>query len=209
MPSTEFYFNAIDGARIARARELSSLRIGPLGPSENDPFSIHAKATILLCYANWEGFYNDAVELYLDFLKERSLLVKDVGWLLLTGALNADFESLRARNHSLESKRDFVLKLRERLECDFSGFDRTIVLSRSNLNFQRISDNFRILNLDASRLQQSRIRLDKELVGWRHAIAHGTPPDLSSMNIDNHLNFTTTLMLQLSDVIQEAIARHE
>lgn len=205
MPNLETYFDALDNARVQRAKELSEIKTRFSAVSVTDPLAILSKATIVLTYANWEGFYNQCVDIYLNFLTDKKITIANANWLLLTGALSADFESLRARNHSLEAKRDFVGILEARLISGFEQFDRTVVMSRSNLDFGKLRENFTLLDLDYSSLQPSRIRLDKELVGWRHAVAHGDPPDLSRLDISDHVDFAAQLMLTVSDLFQKAI----
>lgn len=207
MLNLETYFDAIDDARVQRAKELSEIKMKFSAISINDPLAIRSKAAIVLTYANWEGFYNQCVDIYLNFLTHKRIAIANASWLLLTGALSADFEALRARNHSLEAKREFVTNLEARLVCGFEQFDRAVVMSRSNLDFGKLRENLTLLNLDYSSLQRSRIRLDKEVVGWRHAVAHGDPPDLSSIDISDHVDFTAQLLLTVSDLFQEAILK--
>jgi len=47
--------------------------------------------------------------------------------------------------------------------------------------------------------------MDKELVGRRRGVAHGDAPDLSAVDIANHIDFTANLMLTISDFFREAI----
>jgi hypothetical protein len=125
--------------------------------------------------------------------------------MLLLGALHADFESLRAKNHSYAARCQFVRDLSIRLECGFDAFDDTVVEARSNLNFERLAENFSVLNIDLSFMQRFRIRLDKEVVGWRHSVAHGDAPDLSALDIADHIDFTANLLILLADRFQHAI----
>jgi hypothetical protein len=205
MADAEKFFDAIDAARVLRVKELSEIKRTFAAPSPADPFSIGSKAVVVLTYANWEGFYNECVRIYLDFLEEAGTKVADSGWLMLTGALSADFDTLRSRNHSHEGRRDFVAQLQTRLACGFEDFDRSVVMARSNLDFARLSDNLTLLSFEFSALQRSRIRLDKELVGWRHGVAHGDPPDLTAVSVSDHVDFAAGLMLALSDLFQNAI----
>lgn len=205
MVEGENFFDAIDTARIQRVRELSEIKRIFVAASDTDPLAIASKAVVVLTYANWEGFYNECIRIYLDFLEGMKIKVADANWLMLIGALSADFESLRDRNHSLEGRREFVMQLRNRLVCGFESFDRNVVMARSNLDFGRLSGNFALLNFDHSKLQRSRIRLDRELVGYRHGVAHGDPPDLSAVNVSDHVNFAAELMLAVSDLFQNAI----
>lgn len=133
------------------------------------------------------------------------MAVSDVGWLLLTGALTADFEALRAKNHSSEARRIFVDSLKNRLRCNFDDFDQSVIEARSNLDYKKLAGNLAILDFDISPIVRSRIRLDKQLVGWRHGIAHGNAPNLSGLDIADHITFTSNLLLSISDLFQEAI----
>jgi hypothetical protein len=171
MPNLDQYFDEIDAARIRRVRELSEIKTRFSSDSFPDIVGVNSKATVVLTYANcWEGFYNDCVRAYVRFLRERGGKIRDTDWTLLLGAFHADFESLRARSHSYDARRQFVADLQVRLECGFDSFDDTIVEARSNLDFDRLSQNFSVLNIDLSSMQRFRIRLDKEVVGWRHTV---------------------------------------
>lgn len=205
MPDVEQYFDAIDEARSKRARELSDIKFNFSASVGSDPFSLRSKAVLVLTYANWEGFYNECVEIYLDFLREERVPVADVSWLLLTGALTGDFNALRDRHHSADARREFVERLKARVACGFEDFDRSVVASRSNLDFKRLAANLVLFDFDARRFERSRLRLDRELVGWRHAVAHGNPPDLTTMDVSSHVEFAGNLMLAVSDVFQAAI----
>ena len=205
MAEAEKFFDAIDAARIQRVKELSEVKRMFASASAADPLSISSKAAVVLIYANWEGFYNECVRIYLDFLEEVGTKVADAGWLMLVGTLSGEFDALRSRNHSTEARKEFVAQLKDRLADRFDRFDRSVVLARSNLDFARLSGNFAMLDFDFSALQRSRIRLNKELVGWRHGVAHGDAPDLSAMNVSNHVDFAAELMLAVSDLFQNAI----
>lgn len=201
----ENYFDAIDDARVQRVRELSEIKYMFSSTDRNDPLSVHSKAVVVLTYANWEAFYNECVGIYVSFLEAMDILVSEASWLLLTGALSAEFESLRSRNDSRKARREFVASLKTRMVCKFDEFDRTAVMARSNLDFDKLSENLLLLDFDAAPLQRSRIRLNKELVGWRHRVAHGDPPDLSTVDIADHINFAADMMLVVSDLFQDAI----
>jgi hypothetical protein len=114
---------------------------------------------------------------------------------------------LESRSHSDNARHDFVASLRDRLECGFDAIDIAVINARSNLNYDRLSKNFKLLSFDLNALQQLRNRLDKELVAWRHSVAHGDQPDLSSMDINDHVDFTANLLVTLADTFQGAMLR--
>lgn len=54
-------------------------------------------------------------------------------------------------------------------------------------------------------MQRMRNRLDKELVGWRHAVAHGDSPDLTEFDVQDHIEFTSSLLMLIADQFQFAM----
>ena len=207
MPDIERYFDEIDSARAKRAKELSEIKFRFTSNPAPDPSGINSRAVIVLTYASWEGFYNECVRAYMRFLRERGGKVRATDWMLLLGALGADFESLRDRNHSDDARHEFVSNLRLRLECGFEAIDGSVIEARSNLNFARLRWNFAVLDFDLMPLQRFRIRMDRELVQWRHEVAHGDPPDLTALDINGHVEFAAALLITLADGFQEAMLR--
>jgi hypothetical protein len=202
MSQLDDFFDEIDSARVRRARELSEIKRSFRQLAADDVYGVASKAVVVLAYANWEGFYNECVRAYLRFLAEKGGKVQDQDWMLLVGALHADFESLRVRNHSSASRNAFVKNLQTRINCGFGAVDGTIVEARSNLDFARLAENYGLLNFDLSTMQKVRNRLDKELVGWRHAAAHGDSPDLKTMDVDAHITFASSLLILVADRFQ-------
>lgn len=202
MPKIEEYFDQIDAARVRRVRELSEIKRSFERLADDDSFGVASKAIVVLAYANWEGFYNECVRAYLSFLVERGGKVRDSDWMLFVSAFHADFDSMRDRNHSLESRVSFVRNLRSSIDCGFDAVNAKTVEARSNLDFRRLAENYILLNFDLARMQRMRIRLDKELVGWRHAVAHGDSPDLSTLDVQDHIEFTSSLLLLIADQFQ-------
>jgi hypothetical protein len=205
MPDLERCYDEIDAARVRRARELSDIKYRFASSSEPDPSNINSKAVIVLAYANWEGFYNECARAYIRFLQECGGKIRDRDWMMLVGALNADLESLKDRNHSDEARHEFVGNLKTHLECGFDAISSGFIEAKSNLNFARLSWCFSVLSLDLTPLQRFRIKLDKELVQWRHSVAHGDQPDLSTLDINDHIDFASRLLIVLADEFQAAM----
>jgi hypothetical protein len=129
-------------------------------------------------------------------------------WKMLVGALGAEFDSLRSRNHSPVAKRDFVEQLKNKLACDFADFDRKAVKATSNLDWDKLNQNFQILDFDLPRFQKHRNRLHKEVVGWRHGVAHGDAPNLGSLDASQHISLVGEVMILVADIFQEAMLAH-
>ncbi|AUH34421.1 MAE_28990/MAE_18760 family HEPN-like nuclease [Paracoccus tegillarcae] len=205
MPKLDSFFDEIDLARVRRARELSEIKRSFVSLVADDIHGVASKAVVVLTYASWEGFYNECVRAYLRFLTESGGKVRDKDWMLLVSALNSDLESMRNRNHSTASRHDFVGKLRSKIECGYDSVESKAVEARSNLDFSRLSENYALLSFDLSSMQAVRNRLDKELVGWRHAVAHGDSPDLTAMDIRAHVDFASSLLIMIADRFQYAM----
>ncbi|MGW6625706.1 MAE_28990/MAE_18760 family HEPN-like nuclease [Nocardia sp. NPDC055002] len=202
------YFDDIDSSRSLRVRELSEVKRIFGASSGSDPLGVRSKALVVLSYAAWEGFYNECVDFYCDFLQMQGRKVSDAGWPMLVGALEAEFESLRSRNHSASAKRQFVDSLKARLACDFGSFDRKSVKARSNLNWEKLEHNFQLLSFEISPFFLHRNRLDREVVGWRHGVAHGDAPNLGSLDVEEHIKLVSEVMRLVADAFQEAMLEH-
>lgn len=205
MPKLDNFFDEIDLARIRRVKELSEVKRSFGRMTGGDAYGVASKAVVVLAYANWEGFYNECVRTYMRFLIEKGGKVRDTDWLLLVSAFHSDFESMRDRNHSLESRQKFVENLKTKIDCGFDAIDTTIVEARSNLDFARLSQNYELLGFDLVSMQRVRNRLDKELIGWRHAVAHGDSPDLTAMDVEAHIDFASSLLVMIADKFQYAM----
>ena len=202
MPDVFTFIAALDGRRSQRARELSELKTRMVGAAP-DPYDLNSKSVIVLSYANWEGFYNDCISIYLEYLKHTGIKTVKPHWAMLVGALDADFARLRDKNHSYDAKTDFVEVLQSKITSTFDEFDAKCLLARSNLDFEKVRSNFRIMGLDISSILKFRNRMDKELIAWRHSVAHGNSPVLEDFAIEKHIDFTSNLLLALAGVFQE------
>lgn len=202
MSDIKKYTEKIDTSRLRRAKELSELKIRMTEMNGISKYGINSKALIVLSYAHWEGFYNECVNHYIDALRDHGNKVGEISWLLLIGILKPELQRLRDRNHSLTAEVEFIERLRVLINNDFSTFDNSVVMSRSNLDFEKLAQNFKILGLNLAPFQRWRIKINKELVGWRNSVAHGDEPDLSSVDFNKHVQLTQNLLLMIADTFQ-------
>jgi hypothetical protein len=196
-------FEQIDRERQFRARELVTLSGLYSSVSNGKHQDLISKSIIVLSYAHWEGFYNACVENYINFLSSTKKKVADVSWLALVGCINSNMESMKDKNHSLASKIEFINSMKAVHALEFGNFDVKFVKSQSNLNFDRLRSNLEILNISERNFLPHRNKLDKELVGWRHSVAHGDNPSLDEMDSQKHIAFCNMLLLTVSDVFQQ------
>lgn len=203
------FLSEFDSIRLRRAKELSEIKVRMNQIGYVAQFGIQSKAVIVLSYAQWEGFYNDCISIFIDFLKEKGKAVSDVSWSMLIGLLQPELRRLRDRNHSQPAAVEFILRFQQSMMGDFSSFDKEVVASRSNLDFRKLKENFEIMGLDYSPFLRWRLKIDNELVRWRHSIAHGQDPDLSTVDIQEHVAFTQNMLMVLSDCFQLEVMSYE
>lgn len=204
MASLDAFFEQLDSARLRRLKELSDMKHIFLTAQDERQIHIASKFIVVMSYANWEGFYNECVDHYVSYLSTVGGRVRDFGWMLLVSAFQREFDTLRDRNHNFDARKSFVRNLQDCIDCNVEQIDKSIIMSRSNLNFKRLQENFEILNFCIDSFQAKRNKIDKELVGWRHSVAHGDDPDLSELDVDAHINLTSELILTISDCFQLA-----
>ena len=82
-------------------------------------------------------------------------------------------------------------------------------MAKSNLDFERLRHNFEIFDFEIGPIQMYRNRIDKELVGWRHGVAHGDSPQLSTVDGAQHVTFVGNVMALVADSFQEAMLKEE
>lgn len=209
MPKLEDHFDEIDLSRTRRIRELSEIKRAFCGPVGDDPLDVRSRALVVLSYAAWEGFYNECVETYCGFLAAEGRRIVELSWNMLVGALRPELDALRDRRHSSAARLEFVEGLKTGMARDCHEFDRTVVMARSNLDFDKLRHNFKILDLDIGPIQKYRNKIDRELVGWRHRVAHGDSPQLSNMDGAKHMSLVGDVMALVADAFQEAMLRRE
>lgn len=202
MLNIDRFFDEIDDNRSRRARELSEIKLR-FSTAQAD--AIGSKAVVVLAYAHWEGFYNDCVRSYLQFLRAKGGRMRDADWMMLAGAMVASFQSLLDRRHSHDARRAFVSGMKTQIECGYDAFSEEVVMARSNLDFEKLRGNYEILSFDVAEIERYRLRLNLEIVSWRHQVAHGDQPDLSTLDIARHVDLTSTLLLIVADHFQRAM----
>jgi len=201
MSNREDYLLKIDHARVSRAKELSNMKMKYASSKDY----LDHKALIVLSYAHWEGFFNECVDIYIDYLQLCRIKVKDISWSMLCGVIKSGLYSMRDRNFSHESLVEFSSKLEKYQDETFDVFDRTVVMSKSNLNFVRLREVFELLKFETAAFNRYRIKLEKNVVSWRHAVAHGTSPELEDFDAKSHVQLVLDLLLLLADRFQTAM----
>lgn len=167
-----------------------------------------SRSIVVLCYAHWEGFCSSCVNIFVDHLESLNLTYGSVPVDFGLGAVSANLDSYRDKADNLNSRIDLARSFRGLEVKPFENFDRKIILPRSNLNFERLRFIFSVINLDVQPFQKHRIRIDNELVKWRHQIAHGQMFTLDDDKVLSHTKFCEELMFLIKDAFEIAISEY-
>jgi len=194
-----------DGLLDWRLKELAELRA--LVPEEGNPnFDCLCRATIVLCYSHWEGYYNDLTEELFSLSSEAELCRSAP-----TAAFKAVF--LKAERSQITSRLandDMLLAFLNRyqtVEASPGPLDLSILKARSNLNSNRLSIISSVYGLSWLAFEAERNFIDHQLCRNRHSIAHGDSPKLKKHQVLSHVERTEKLLEQLTEYFT-AIAFH-
>lgn len=180
-----------------RVKELLVLETN-LPPESASNFAPAARGAIVLAYAHWEGFFNDATDALFQRL-ETSHLPRVLGRpLSRLFAMRAELDRLSSKRVRDDDIVKFVL-CHSAAEFVPDALDSKVVKSRSNLDWGRLALAFDVYGVSSPALNEQRIFIQHQLVGLRHAIAHGTDPKLKRSFVALHLSKTRHVLVDLSD----------
>ena len=159
--------------RLWRARELSDLRVMHRKAESTREKAATSRAIIVLSYAHWEGYCHKSANILVDYLEAKKSLYSALPNDMILGAMSRALDSYRDSADNLDSRRKLVNSFHTVLVSHFEKFDRRVILPRSNLNFQRLRFILEVIGADVQPFQEHRLKIDRELVAWRHLVAHG------------------------------------
>ncbi|MBE7635939.1 hypothetical protein GUA87_03725 [Sneathiella sp. P13V-1] len=197
--------NRIAINRIWRAREISDVRAFHYDTNLERNKKFSSRAVIVLCYAHWEGYFADCINTLIDYFQQAGFSYYNLNENFILGAVTPIFDSYKNKTDNLANRLTVTQELRGIKNQDFALFDRKVLLPRSNLNFDRLRFVYSILGEDIQPFQKHRIRLDGELVKWRHMVAHGEMFTMENDFVKSHTQLCEELMLLIGDTFENLI----
>lgn len=201
----EEFLKRLSEDRLWRARELSDLRTLHEHAGCMREQKLTSRCVVLLSYAHWEGYCADCVNTFVDYSEAMGFTYDQLPKDLVIGAVSSALDSYRDRADNVRTRLELLNALEGVAASPFSGFDRTVILPRSNLNFERLKFIFSTMDADINPFQKHRIRIDRELVGWRHPVAHGEMFILDHSKVTSHTQFCDELMFLMKDTFESAL----
>ncbi len=178
-----------------RQRELSQLRA--ILPSETDvSFETICRGAMVLTYAHWEGFFNEALQSLIEsieqsrFALERS--ITGISALFFSREIDSFLNRKVNEDSVLGLLGDFAHH-KERIRSGREANARALS-TRSNLDWERVEFVFRSLGVSWPPLYAERIFIKHKLARIRHEISHGSSPRLNRVLALEHIAKTEVLL---------------
>lgn len=204
----QIFLKQLSDDRLWRARELSDLRLMHSKAESAREKVAASRAIVVLSYAHWEGYCASSAGTLIDYLEAKktrySLLPLD----MMLGAMSGALDSYRNTADNLDSRRRLLKFFQEVHGSHIEKFDRRVILPRSNLNFQRLRFIHEVIGADIQPFQKHRLKIDKELVAWRHLVAHGEMFTLENSLAADHTKFCEELMFLIKDTFESFLYSH-
>lgn len=199
------YLDKLNLDRIWRLRELSDLRMLHGKAVEKREKEATSRSIVVLTYAHWEGYCSSCASTYIDFLESQGVAYSALPPNMLLGALCKALDSYRDTADNLISWRKLVNAFQVAHGSVASKFDHSVIKPRSNLNFDRLRFIHEIIDADLTPFQKYRLKIDKELVEWRHLVAHGEMFVLKDDAAVSHTRLCEELMFLTKDTFEAAL----
>ena len=198
----------LTAASAWRKRELA-IAITTLQRFERDgvKYFVHARATVLLIYAHWEGFIKEASLLYIAYINSRKVPFRDLSDNVLASAIKSRLTHTENSGQARDF-REFTSFMRGDL-ADIAYLSKKLIKTESNLSSQLFINIVEILGLEVHQKYLSRANLiDQTLLASRNCIAHGERHQLME-NVDDVVDLrdkVLDLMQIFSNDISNSVA---
>ena len=193
------FLKALSTDRLWRARELSDLRLMHRNAKSAREKVATSRAIVVLSYAHWEGYCASCAGIFVDHLETKKVPYSSLPTDMLLGAVSGALDSYRDTADNLDSRLKLLRFFQSVQKDHIQKFDRKLILPRSNLNFRRLRFIHEVIGSSIQPFQQYRLKIDKELVAWRHLVAHGEMFVLENALAENHTKLCEELMFLTKD----------
>ena len=209
---SDFLRNEIEADIVVRARNLTLIKTLP---SRYPDFRMEDKACWERCsfpiiYAEWEGFFVSAFQLYLRGINILGLKIHELSKHYLLRETECRFRQLKEYPKEMKKRQNFLLDLMTYFREDTPMFLRLDVNTESNLGYGIMNGILNYFNLstvedhidhDAYSLKDD---MDKFMLYTRNGIAHGDPTvTVSTEDITKAISLVKRLMNVIEDVLCE------
>ena len=209
---SDFLRNEIESDIVARDRNLTLMKTLP---SRYPDFREEDKACWERCsfpiiYAEWEGFFVSAFQLYLREINKLGLKINELSKHYLLRETECRFRQLKEYPKEMKKRQNFLLDLMTYFREDSPLILKLDVNTESNLGYGIMNGILNYFNLsmvedhidhDAYSLKDD---MDKFMLYTRNGIAHGDPTiTATTADITKAIALVKRLMYVIEDVLCE------
>ena len=209
---SDFLRNEIEADIVARDRNLTLMKTLP---SRYPDFREEDKACWERCsfpiiYAEWEGFFVSAFQLYLREINKLGLKINELSKHYLLRETECSFRQLKEYPKEMKKRQNFLLDLMTYFREDSPLILKLDVNTESNLGYGIMNGILNYFNLsmvedhidhDAYSLKDD---MDKFMLYTRNGIAHGDPTiTATTADITKAIALVKRLMYVIEDVLCE------
>jgi hypothetical protein len=209
---SDFLRNEIEADIVARDRNLTLMKTLP---SRYPDFREEDKACWERCsfpiiYAEWEGFFVSAFQLYLREINKLGLKINELSKHYLLRETECRFRQLKEYPKEMKKRQNFLLDLMTYFREDSPLILKLDVNTESNLGYGIMNGILNYFNLsmvedhidhDAYSLKDD---MDKFMLYTRNGIAHGDPTiTATTADITKAIALVKRLMYVIEDVLCE------
>ena len=164
-------------------------------------FELFCRGALVLCYAHWEGAFNECLKEVVGTLKTRDIDLNRAHPGISALFFSRDIDSFLNRRVEEDSIVEHLIGFhflsQKRVKGDIAN--ARAASTRSNLNWHRIEIVFSIFGFCWPKLHLKKTFIEHKLSRLRHAIAHGEAPRLTRDIALQQLNETSLLLDEISE----------
>lgn len=190
--------------RTWRIREMSDLKAA-ITRADTLSQRVLLRALITICYAHWEGHIKFSAAKYLEHVSLRRLALGDLDRQFTRNHFLRRLGALSSSRPSLTERCSIIDQILESASMRFGRFDEELVSTRSNLNFEVLSDICLICGVPVDRFGPHQTFIDVILVKRRNAIAHGEDTLVGLADLDMVIDQTVEIMRLFGDMLENRI----
>ncbi len=183
-------------------RTLEIAEMKALLPRQSDMgFELFCRGAMVLCYAHWEGAFNDCLKVVVGTLKSGDIDLSRAHPGISALFFSRDIDSFLNRRIEEDTVVEHLIAFHFLCQKSVKGevANARAATTRSNLNWNRIEVVFSIFGFSWPKLHLKKIFIEHKLSRLRHSIAHGEAPRLTRVVALQQLDETSILLDEIAE----------
>jgi hypothetical protein len=204
-PYSEAEFSAqITEDRSWRLREISDLKTA-IRTADVNLRRVLLRALVAICYAHWEGYVRFAARKYLEHVSLRKFRYRDLDRQFLRNYFLPRLAALTVSKTSLTERCALVDEILLSEDRQFSRVNENLVNTKSNLNFDVLTDICLVCNIPIGPFADNATFIDVLLLKRRNAIAHGEDTFVGIDDLEEISEKTVEIMRTFGDALENHV----